>query len=234
MWPVEEAAESEDEDSLSLVLHQRAKIPWRACATYLSSAGVLLLSLLIFSQLLKHMVLVAIDYWLAKWTDSALTLSPVAGNCSLTQVWPAAPGPGLGSGGTVARTALGLRLTLCPAQECSLGQTAYAMVFTVLCSLGIVLCLATAVTVEWTGLKVAKRLHRSLLNQIILAPMRYLSPFAVLGLWASHCSLGLSSPVYKIGLYDLCHRLLGRLKEIVYVISAESRGKLACAQPDWC
>lgn len=104
MWPVEEAAESEDEDSLSLVLHQRAKIPWRACATYLSSAGVLLLSLLIFSQLLKHMVLVAIDYWLAKWTDSALTLSPVAGNCSLTQVWPAAPGPGLGSGGTVARS----------------------------------------------------------------------------------------------------------------------------------
>lgn len=46
------------------------------------------------------------------------------------------------------------------------------MVFTVLCSLGIVLCLFTSVTVEWTGLKVAKRLHRSLLNQIILAPMR--------------------------------------------------------------
>lgn len=49
----------------------------------------------------------------------------------------------------------------------------YAMVFTVLCSLGIVLCLVTSVTVEWTGLKVAKRLHRSLLNRIILAPMRY-------------------------------------------------------------
>lgn len=47
------------------------------------------------------------------------------------------------------------------------------MVFTVLCSLGIVLCLVTSVTVEWTGLKVAKRLHRSLLNRIILAPMRY-------------------------------------------------------------
>ncbi|XP_073072380.1 ATP-binding cassette sub-family C member 8 isoform X3 [Manis javanica] len=187
----EEAAESEDEDSLSLVLHQRAKIPWRACATYLSSAGVLLLSLLIFSQLLKHMVLVAIDYWLAKWTDSALTLSPVAGNCSLTQVWPAAPGPELGSGGTVARTALGLRLTLCPAQECSLGQTAYAMVFTVLCSLGIVLCLATAVTVEWTGLKVAKRLHRSLLNQIILAPMRFFetTPLgSILNRFSSDCN----------------------------------------------
>lgn len=50
------------------------------------------------------------------------------------------------------------------------------MVFTVLCSLGIVLCLVTSVTVEWTGLKVAKRLHRSLLNRIILAPMRYPAP----------------------------------------------------------
>ncbi|XP_058993540.1 ATP-binding cassette sub-family C member 8 isoform X8 [Mustela lutreola] len=138
----EEGAESEEEDNLSSVLHQRAKIPWRACAKYLSSAGVLLLSLLVFSQLLKHMVLVAIDYWLAKWTDSALTLSPVAGNCSLSQ-------------------------------ECALDQTVYAMVFTVLCSLGIVLCLVTSVTVEWTGLKVAKSLHRSLLNRIILAPMRF-------------------------------------------------------------
>lgn len=67
-------------------------------------------------------------------------------------------------------------LILCLAQECSLDKTVYAMVFTVLCSLGIVLCLVTSVTVEWTGLKVAKRLHRSLLNQIILAPMRYPSP----------------------------------------------------------
>ncbi|XP_039092738.1 ATP-binding cassette sub-family C member 8 isoform X1 [Hyaena hyaena] len=138
----EEAAESEEEDNLSSVLHQRAKIPWRACAKYLSSAGILLLSLLVFSQLLKHMVLVAIDYWLAKWTDSALTLSPAARNCSFSQ-------------------------------ECSLDQTVYAMVFTVLCSLGIVLCLVTSVTVEWTGLKVAKSLHRSLLNRIILAPMRF-------------------------------------------------------------
>ncbi|KAB1272730.1 ATP-binding cassette sub-family C member 8 [Camelus dromedarius] len=114
----EEAAESEEEDNLSSVLHQRAKIPWRACAKYLSSAGILLLSLLVFSQLLKHMVLVAIDYWLAKWTDSALTLSPTARNCSLSQ-------------------------------ECSLDQTVYAMVFTVLCSLGIVLCLVTSITVEF-------------------------------------------------------------------------------------
>ncbi|XP_037695234.1 ATP-binding cassette sub-family C member 8 isoform X3 [Choloepus didactylus] len=156
----EEAAESEEEDNLSSVLHQRAKIPWRACAKYLSSAGVLLLSLLVFSQLLKHMVLVAIDYWLAKWTDSALTLSPTARNCSLSQA-------------------------------CSLDQTVYAMVFTVLCGLGIMLCLVTSVTVEWTGLKVAKRLHRSLLNQIILAPMRFFetTPLgSILNRFSSDCN----------------------------------------------
>lgn len=162
LTPAEDAAESEEEDNLSSVLHQRAKIPWRACAKYLSSAGILLLSLLVFSQLLKHMVLVAIDYWLAKWTDSALTLSPMARNCSLSQ-----------------------------AQECSLNQTGYAMVFTVLCSLGIVLCLVTSVTVEWTGLKVAKRLHRSLLNQIILAPMRFFetTPLgSILNRFSSDCN----------------------------------------------
>lgn len=106
----------------------------------------------------------------------------------------------------------GTLLILCLAQECSLDQTVYAMVFTVLCSLGIVLCLVTSVTVEWTGLKVAKRLHRSLLNQIILAPMRYAgnspayerAPLTMLGLWASLCSLGLSS-IYKIVIYNLCH-----------------------------
>lgn len=97
--PAEEAAESEEEDDLSSVLHQRAKIPWRACAKYLSSAGILLLSLLVFSQLLKHMVLVAIDYWLAKWTDSALTLSPTTRNCSLSQVRLAAPRQGPGGEG---------------------------------------------------------------------------------------------------------------------------------------
>lgn len=67
------------------------------------------------------------------------------------------------------------------------------MVFTVLCSLGIVLCLVTSVTVEWTGLKVAKRLHRSLLNQIILAPMRYPSPWPWLLLASSALSAQMGS-----------------------------------------
>ncbi|XP_043825903.1 ATP-binding cassette sub-family C member 8 isoform X3 [Dromiciops gliroides] len=156
----EEMAESEEEDNLSSLLHQRAKIPWQACAKYLSTAGVLLLPLLFFSQLLKHIVLVAIDYCLANWTDSALALGPATRNCSLSE-------------------------------DCSFDHRVYAMVFTALCSLGIVLCLITSVTVEWTGLKVAKRLHRSLLNQIVLAPMRFFetTPLgSILNRFSSDCN----------------------------------------------
>ncbi|MEQ2171769.1 hypothetical protein GOODEAATRI_014123, partial [Goodea atripinnis] len=58
-------------------------------------------------------------------------------------------------------------------QDCGFSHSWYLSVFSVLCCLGIVLCLATSVTVEWTGLKVAKELHHNLLNKIILAPMRY-------------------------------------------------------------
>lgn len=91
------------------------------------------------------------------------------------------------------------------------------MVFTVLCSLGIVLCLVTSVTVEWTGLKVAKSLHRSLLNRIILAPMRY-PLLSHAGLWASHWSLGLSFPVCKVDIRNLGHWLEGvGFKETVCV-----------------
>lgn len=57
-------------------------------------------------------------------------------------------------------------------QDCGLSHSWYLTVFSVLCCLGIVLCLATSVAVEWTGLKVAKELHHNLLNKIILAPMR--------------------------------------------------------------
>ncbi|KAL0154759.1 hypothetical protein M9458_049022, partial [Cirrhinus mrigala] len=50
-------------------------------------------------------------------------------------------------------------------------HSSYLLVFSLLCCLGIVLCLATSVAVEWTGLRVAKELHHNLLNNIILAPM---------------------------------------------------------------
>uniref|UniRef100_A0A8B9CI80 ATP binding cassette subfamily C member 8 n=1 Tax=Anser brachyrhynchus TaxID=132585 RepID=A0A8B9CI80_9AVES len=121
----EEVTESDDEDNLSSVLHQRAKMPWRACGKYLSAAGILLLPLLVLSQLLKHTVMVAIDYCLAQWTSEIFDHSP------------------------------------------------YSKFFSILSCLGIVLCLVTSIAVEWTGLKVTKKLHSSLLNKIILAPMRF-------------------------------------------------------------
>uniref|UniRef100_A0A3Q3KT01 ATP-binding cassette, sub-family C (CFTR/MRP), member 8 n=1 Tax=Mastacembelus armatus TaxID=205130 RepID=A0A3Q3KT01_9TELE len=131
----EESVESDDDDSLSQVMRQRATIPWRSCGTYLSSAGVLMLTLLLLSQLLKHSLMVAIDYWLAHWTSRVITAKIDASDCGFSHSW-------------------------------------YLLVFSVLCCLGIVLCLATSVAVEWTGLTVAKELHHDLLNKIILAPMR--------------------------------------------------------------
>ncbi|NWX72918.1 ABCC8 protein, partial [Alca torda] len=138
----EEVTESDDEDNLSSVLHQRAKMPWRACGKYLSAAGILLLPLLILSQLLKHTVMVAIDYCLARWTSHAIS----------------------------GKTELDLK-------NCShcedFNHSQYSKVFSILCCLGIVLCLVTSIAVEWTGLKVTKKLHSALLNKIILAPMRF-------------------------------------------------------------
>ncbi|XP_047452289.1 ATP-binding cassette sub-family C member 8 isoform X2 [Mugil cephalus] len=138
----EESVESDDDDNMSLVMRQRATIPWRSCGIYLSSAGLVLLSLLLLSQLLKHSLMVAIDYWLAHWTSHVIAakIEATAHNCSV--------------------------------QNCSFSHSWYLSVFSVLCCLGIVLCLATSVAVEWTGLKVAKELHHNLLNKIILAPMR--------------------------------------------------------------
>ncbi|XP_016531542.1 ATP-binding cassette sub-family C member 8 isoform X2 [Poecilia formosa] len=139
----EESLDSDDDDNLSQVMRQRATIPWRSCSTYLSSAGLLLLTLLLLSQLLKHSLMVAIDYWLAHWTSHVITtkIDASAHNCTLVK-------------------------------DCGFSHSWYLSVFSVLCCLGIVLCLATSVTVEWTGLKVAKELHHNLLNKIILAPMR--------------------------------------------------------------
>uniref|UniRef100_A0A803T7F5 ATP binding cassette subfamily C member 8 n=1 Tax=Anolis carolinensis TaxID=28377 RepID=A0A803T7F5_ANOCA len=137
----DETPESDDEDNLSSVFHQRAKMPWRACGKYLSSAGFLLLPLLVLSQLLKHSVMVSTDFWLAHWTWSAIAFRG-AKNCSYEQ-------------------------------ECRFDHSYYSKIFTILCGLGIILCLITSIAVEWTGLKVAKKLHCLLLNKIILAPMRF-------------------------------------------------------------
>uniref|UniRef100_A0A4W3J845 ATP-binding cassette, sub-family C (CFTR/MRP), member 9 n=1 Tax=Callorhinchus milii TaxID=7868 RepID=A0A4W3J845_CALMI len=67
----EEDLEEDDEDNMSSVMRLRTKMPWRACWRYLTSGGFLLLFLMIISKLLKHSVMVAIDYWLAKWTQNS-------------------------------------------------------------------------------------------------------------------------------------------------------------------
>uniref|UniRef100_A0A4W3JDH8 ATP-binding cassette, sub-family C (CFTR/MRP), member 8 n=1 Tax=Callorhinchus milii TaxID=7868 RepID=A0A4W3JDH8_CALMI len=119
-------------------------LPWRACGKYLSAAGCLLLPLLILSQLFKHTVMVAIDYWLAKWTSDAIQLKIEAERTNCSNV-----------------------------EDCRFSHSSYSIVFSILCCLGIVLCLVTSIAVEWTGLKVTKELHKNLLNKIILAPMRF-------------------------------------------------------------
>uniref|UniRef100_A0A3B4DI71 ATP-binding cassette, sub-family C (CFTR/MRP), member 8b n=1 Tax=Pygocentrus nattereri TaxID=42514 RepID=A0A3B4DI71_PYGNA len=135
------ATEDEDEGKLSatqqltedsLELNQRATIPWSSFGMYLREAGLLLLPLLILSQLTKHSLMLAIDYWLAHWTSQAIAarIDSFDNNCTVTQV------------------------------------------FCMLCCLGIVLCLVTSLAVEWTGLRVARELHCSLLRTIVLAPMR--------------------------------------------------------------
>lgn len=80
--------ESEDDDNLSQVMRQRATIPWRSCGTYLSSAGLVLLTLLLLSQLLKHTLMVAIDYWLAHWTSRVIAakIEATSWNCTVVQV----------------------------------------------------------------------------------------------------------------------------------------------------
>ncbi|XP_031657574.1 ATP-binding cassette sub-family C member 8-like isoform X2 [Oncorhynchus kisutch] len=138
-----ESVDSDEEDNLSQAMRHRTTIPWHSCGVYLSSAGLLLLLLLLLSQLFKHSLMVAIDYWLAHWTSRVINAKMEA----------------TGRNCTVA-------------QECGFSHSWYLSVFSVLCCLGIVLCLVTSVAVEWTGLRVAKELHHNLLSKIILAPMR--------------------------------------------------------------
>ncbi|XP_026564930.1 ATP-binding cassette sub-family C member 9 [Pseudonaja textilis] len=69
----EEEEEEEEDDSMSSAMPLRTKMPWKTCWLYLTSGGFLLLSLMIFSKLLKHSVIVAIDFWLAQWTSTNQT-----------------------------------------------------------------------------------------------------------------------------------------------------------------
>ncbi|CAJ0959849.1 unnamed protein product [Ranitomeya imitator] len=71
----EEEEEEDEEDDMSTALRLRTKMPWRTCWRYLTSGGYLLLFLMVFSKLLKHSVIVAIDYWLVRWTSGAQNIS---------------------------------------------------------------------------------------------------------------------------------------------------------------
>ncbi|XP_041636480.1 ATP-binding cassette sub-family C member 9 isoform X2 [Cheilinus undulatus] len=65
----EEEEEEEEDDNMSTTTSRRSKIPWKVCWCYLSSGGFFMVFLMISSKLLKHSVIVAIDYWLAQWTS---------------------------------------------------------------------------------------------------------------------------------------------------------------------
>ncbi|XP_042599334.1 ATP-binding cassette sub-family C member 8 isoform X1 [Cyprinus carpio] len=140
---VKDSTTSTDEDSLRAELRHRTTIPWSSFATYLRAAGLLLLPLLVLSQLTKHSLMVAIDFWLAHWTSRVIAaqIESAERNCTGTK-------------------------------DCEFSHSSYLQVFCGLCALGIVLCLVTSLAVEWTGLRVSRELHCSLLRTIVLAPMR--------------------------------------------------------------
>uniref|UniRef100_A0A6Q2YZT6 ATP-binding cassette, sub-family C (CFTR/MRP), member 9 n=1 Tax=Esox lucius TaxID=8010 RepID=A0A6Q2YZT6_ESOLU len=69
--------QEEDDDNMSTTTSRRSKIPWSLCWRYLSSGGFFMVFLMIFSKLLKHSVMVAIDYWLATWTATKTENTPV-------------------------------------------------------------------------------------------------------------------------------------------------------------
>uniref|UniRef100_A0A8K9XWT5 ATP-binding cassette, sub-family C (CFTR/MRP), member 9 n=1 Tax=Oncorhynchus mykiss TaxID=8022 RepID=A0A8K9XWT5_ONCMY len=52
------------------ISYKLSSIPWRVCWQYLSSGGFLMVFLMVFSKLLKHSVMVAIDYWLVYLTPT--------------------------------------------------------------------------------------------------------------------------------------------------------------------
>ncbi|XP_034720006.1 ATP-binding cassette sub-family C member 9 [Etheostoma cragini] len=156
----EEEEEEEDDDNMSTTTNRRSKIPWRVCWCYMSSGGFFMALLMVSSKLLKHSVIVAIDYWLAIWTSSKTNQSAGAG--------PDA------SNGTSLVDGIGGNSTLPTPGTLQVEDDSYNLpVFIILCAAGITLCLITSLTVEFLGLSAATNLHHNLLNKIIHAPIRF-------------------------------------------------------------
>ncbi|KAM7378480.1 hypothetical protein PAMA_013404 [Pampus argenteus] len=154
----EEEEEEEDDDNLSTTTNRRSKIPWKVCWCYLSSGGFFMVFLMVSSKLLKHSVIVAIDYWLASWTSSKTNQSTSEGDMI---------------NGTRQSEGIGSNATLPAAGPSGAMDSYYLPVFIVLCVAGITLCLITSLTVEFLGLSAATNLHHNLLNKIIHAPIRF-------------------------------------------------------------
>lgn len=157
----EEEEEEEEDDNMSTTTNRRSKIPWRMCWCYLSSGGFFMVFLMVFSKLLKHSVMVAIDYWLALWTSSkpsqSIGVEPDAAN---TTGW--------------ANGNISTNTTSPPPIAVDAQIDAYYLTgFIILCAAGITLCLITSLTVEFLGLSAATNLHHNLLNKIIHAPIRF-------------------------------------------------------------
>ncbi|XP_064871495.1 LOW QUALITY PROTEIN: ATP-binding cassette sub-family C member 9-like, partial [Oncorhynchus nerka] len=175
----EEEEEEEEDDNMSTTTSRRSKIPWRVCWQYLSSGGFLMVFLMVFSKLLKHSVMVAIDYWLAEWTSKGNV--PVNGTAN-------GDGPVNGTAnddahgyapdfGNVTRDFVNASAAAVFSNRTNsvagLPDSYYVPVFIILCGAGIALCLITSLTVEFLGLSAATNLHHNLLNKIIHAPIRF-------------------------------------------------------------
>ncbi|XP_031438241.1 ATP-binding cassette sub-family C member 9 isoform X5 [Clupea harengus] len=156
----EEEEEEEEDDNQSTTANRRSKIPWKVCWKYLSSGGFLMVSLMVFSKLLKHSVMVAIDYWLALWTTTHGTTA--SNNTDATSY-----------GTTAASNYSGYSNSTVGEDSYSEHRFYYVSVFSILCGSGIALCLITSLTVEFLGLTAATNLHHNLLNKIIHAPLRF-------------------------------------------------------------
>ncbi|KAM9401555.1 ATP-binding cassette sub-family C member 9-like isoform 2-T2 [Salvelinus alpinus] len=175
----EEEEEEEDDDNMSMTTSRRSKIPWRVCWQYLSSGGFLMVFLMVFSKLLKHSVMVAIDYWLAEWT--AKGNAPVNGTAnSDVPVNGTAYDDANGYApdfGNVTRDFVNASAAAVFSNQTNsaagLPDSYYVPVFIILCGAGIALCLITSLTVEFLGLSAATNLHHNLLNKIIHAPIRF-------------------------------------------------------------
>ncbi|KAM3587549.1 uncharacterized protein V6R79_008826 [Siganus canaliculatus] len=161
----EEEEEEEEDDNMSTTTNRRSKIPWKVCWRYLSSGGFFMVFLMISSKLLKHSVIVAIDYWLALWTSSKtnqgtlLTLSNTSQSAYVN------------ASGLMEDFVNSTQAT--PGAPDAQSDSHFLPVFIILCAAGITLCLITSLTVEFLGLSAATNLHHNLLNKIIHAPIRF-------------------------------------------------------------